>query len=241
MPKKTVLVTGGAIRVGRSICECLADAGYDVAVHYHRSSAEAAALRKARPAFTFHQADLTKVRGITKLVASVAERHGRIDVLVNSAAIFYPAPVGKTTEAAWNALHALNLKAPYFLVQAARPYMPKGASIVNITDVSGPEPLPEYIPYALTKAGLTAMTYGLARELAPEIRVNAVAPGPVLLPTWYDKRERKRSVERTLLKREGTPEDVARAVRFLIENEFITGAVLPVDGGRATSTPRRNS
>lgn len=232
MPKKIALVTGGAVRVGRAICESLAEAGYTIAVHYHRSSDEAAALRRARQGFTFHQADLSKVRGVSKLVASVVARHGRIDVLVNSAAIFYPSPVGKTTEAQWDALHALNLKAPYFLAQAARPHMPKGASIVNITDVSGPEPLPAYIPYALTKAGLTAMTSGLARELAPRIRVNAVAPGPVLLPTWYDKAERRRSIERTLLKREGTPEDVARAVRFLVENDFITGAVLPVDGGR---------
>lgn len=232
MPKKIALVTGGAVRVGRAICEALAEAGYGVAVHYHSSAAEAAALRKAHPEFSFHRADLSKAREISKLVAAVVKGHGRIDALVNSAAIFYPSPVGEVSERQWDHLHALNLKAPFFLTQAARPYMPKGSSVVNITDVSGPEPLPKYIPYALTKAGLTAMTYGLARELAPDIRVNAVAPGPVLLPTWYDKAERRRSVDRTLLKREGTPEDVARAVRFLLENDFITGAVLPVDGGR---------
>lgn len=232
MPK-VALVTGGAVRVGRAISVALAAAGYRVAVHYNRSREAVASLRAAHPGFTFHRADLAKVRGAERLAASVAAAHGRIDVLVNSAAIFYPTPVGDTSEAQWNALHDLNLKAPYFLTQAVRPHMPRGGVVVNVTDVSGPEPLPGYIPYALTKAGLTAMTYGLARELAPHVRVNAVAPGPVLLPTWYDAKERKASVARTLLKREGTPEDVAKAVVFLAENDYLTGVVLPVDGGRA--------
>jgi NAD(P)-dependent dehydrogenase (short-subunit alcohol dehydrogenase family) len=207
-----------------------------VAVHYHGSGKEARALAAKDPRVSLHRADLSDTRAIGRLAAAVARKYGHVELLVNSAAVFYPTPVGETTEDQWDALHALNLKAAYFLAQAVRPHMTEGASVINIADTSGWAPAAKFVPYGTTKAGIIALTLGLARELAPEIRVNAVAPGPVLLPEWYTPEQRKQSLEKTLLKREGSPENVAQAVRFLAENDYITGAVLPVDGGRALAS-----
>lgn len=231
MPK-IALVTGGAIRLGKAIALELSRAGYRLAIHYHGHAREAKAFSRKLAASTLHQADLADSTFIAPLIQEVVAAHGHIDLLVNSAAIFYPTPLGTVTAEQWDRLHHINLRAPFFLVQAARPHMPSGSSVVNIADVSGEAPLPKYVPYGTTKAALLSMTRGLARELAPGIRVNAVSPGPVLLPENYTARQRNTSIERTLLKREGKPEDIARAVRFLAENDYVTGAVLAVDGGR---------
>lgn len=206
--------------------------GYLVVAQYHASGKAVRTLTAKRRTLTAFQADLTTDEGIAALAGFVKREYGRLDVLVNSAAIFYPTPLGKTTPAQWDALHRLNLRAPYFLTQALRPLMRKGAAVVNITDVGGEAPAKHFVPYGTTKAGLIAMTYGLAKELAPDIRVNAVSPGPVLMPENYDAALRAKSLEKTLLKREGAPRNVAHAVRFLIENDYVTGAVVPVDGGR---------
>ena len=230
--RPTALVTGAAIRVGRAIALELDAAGYRIAIHYHGSERAARDLHKRLKGSTLHRASLEHPGEIGLLAAEVAGKHGKIDVLVNSAAIFFPTPLGKTTMDQWDSLHHLNLRAPYFLTQAVVPNMPKGGVVINIADVAGMVPWPSYIPYAATKAGVIAMTHGLARALAPGIRVNAVAPGPVMLPEAYDVKARKRSIEKTLLGRVGKAEDVARAVRFLVENDYLTGVVLPVDGGR---------
>jgi pteridine reductase len=231
--KKVALVTGGAIRVGRAIALELHAAGYTLAIHYNSSAKPAEKLQAKLPGSTIHRANLANTDAIDALAAEVARAHRRIDLLVNSAAIFYPTPVGTVTQKQWDDLHHLNLRAPFFLAQAVRPFMPAGGSIVNIADVGGTVPLAGFVPYGITKAGVISMTHGLARALAPDIRVNAVAPGPVLLPVYYDAKQRKRSIDQTLLKREGTAGDVARAVRFLAENDYITGVTLPVDGGRS--------
>jgi pteridine reductase len=229
---KIALVTGGAIRVGKAVAETLAAAGYRIAIHYRSSDGDARALQARLAHSTIHQADLTDLPAIETLAQSVAETHGRINVLVNSAADYFPTPLGTVTPAQWEQLHALNLRAPFFLSQAVKPFMPAGGCIVNITDAGGDVPHPDYIPYGSSKAGLVAVTEGLARALGPAIRVNAVAPGPVIHPPHYTEAQRRASIEKTLLKREGSPEDIARAVRFLVENDYITGVVLPVDGGR---------
>ncbi len=235
--QRTALVTGGAVRVGRAIAEALADAGFHIAIHAHSSDDAARAVAAKLASASVHLADLTVDGGGERLAGEVAALRGRVDVLVNSAADFFPTPLGATTYAQWERLHALNLRAPYFLAQAVRPHMSPGGCIVNVADVAAEAPWPGYVSYGITKAGIVAMTLGLARELAPDIRVNAVSPGPVLLPERYDAEQRQRSIDRTLLGREGTPEDVARAVRFLVENEYVTGAVLPVDGGRRLKVP----
>ncbi len=231
--QRVALVTGGAIRVGRAISEALYEAGFTLALHYHGSAEAAVRFQDEHPGSTLHRADLAEVSEVNRLADEVAGAHGRIDVLVNSAALFYPTPVGEATQEQWDRLHHVNLRAPFFLAQAVRPHMPAGGVIINIADVNAVVPWARYLAYGTTKAGIVSLTHGLARELAPDIRVNAVAPGPVLLPESYAADKRSESVERTLLKREGTPAHVAHAVRFLVENDYITGAVLPVDGGRA--------
>lgn len=229
---KIALVTGGAIRVGRAILTELDAAGYRLAIHYHGSRADAAEQQQRFAGATLHRADLRDLGQIEALAEEVVGQHGRVDVLIHNAALYYPTPVGQTSGEQWDDLHHLNLRAPYFLTQALRPAIPAGGVIVNITDAGGTVPAPDHIPYGVTKAGLVAMTEGLARALAPDIRVNAVAPGPVILPERYDAAQRAASIAETLLQREGAPADIARAVRFLVENDYITGAVLPVDGGR---------
>jgi len=232
---KRILVTGGAVRVGRAIVEELAAAGAKLLCHYHRSDEAVRALESALDArgqaLELLREDLTVSGGAARLAAAA----GPLDGLVNSAAAFLPTPLGEVSEADWDAQFALNLKSVFFLSQAVGTAMrERGAgAIVNIADVAGLRPWPRYLPYSISKAGVIALTQGLARALAPPVRVNAVAPGPVLLPEDYDAAQRDAAVASTLLGREGSAEDVARAVRFLLESDFITGVVLPVDGGRS--------
>lgn len=236
---KAVLVTGGAKRVGRAIALALAERGAMIAIHYNRSKDEAlalaAGLKKSfgRDAVTV-KAELTNPKAAKKMVDAAAKKLGGLSILVNSASVYERNKFGATTVADWNKHIDANLRAPFLLCQAAAPHMRRsgGGVIVNLADWSGLRPYPDFIPYCVSKAGLLCLNTALAKALAPEIRVNAVMPGPVLLPPGTTARQAEAVRQATLVKRLGTPEDVARAVVYLIENDFVTGAALPVDGGR---------
>jgi len=240
LKNKVVLVTGGAVRVGRSICLELAKAGAVIFCHYNQSAAQAGLLKrkveKGGGKIYLLQSDLSHIPNIDKLVNEIVVKSGRLDVLINNAALFYKTPLGTVTEEQWDRLFNLNLKAAFFCAQRVGQYMRKQGwgKIVNIGDACGTNPWPSFIPYGLTKSGIIAMTRGLAKALAPQIQVNCVNPGPVMFPDHYSESEKEQSLRRTLLKRAGRPEDVAMAVRFLIEgSDYITGTVLAVDGGRS--------
>ena len=229
---KTVLVTGAAKRVGRSIAEDLHAAGANLVVHYRhaRQDAEAmvGAMNTARPGSAICcQADLQDSLALSALVGEAVACFGRLDALVNNASSFFPTPLGQIDEAAWDDLVGSNLKAPLFLTQAAAPYLAavQGA-VVNITDIHAERPLAGYPLYCAAKAGLLGLTRALAVELAPSVRVNAVAPGPILWPEerGFGDAERDRIVAHTLLKHAGDPQDIARTVRFLLNDApYVTG------------------
>jgi len=238
---QTALVTGGARRVGAEIVIHLHASGANVAIHCHRSQVEAAALAarlnalRAGSADVF-AADLLQGEAATALVDRVTTRFGGLSLLVNNASSFYPTPFGSITAAQWTDLMGTNLQAPLFLAQAAAaPLRRARGLIVNIVDIHGMRPLPDYLVYSTAKAALIHLTRGLARELAPEVRVNGIAPGPVLWPeAGLDAAQRQEIVRRTLLQRAGTPEDIARAVRFFAADApYVTGQTLAVDGGRS--------
>jgi pteridine reductase len=237
---KVVLVTGAARRVGAVVATAFHERGARVAVHYRSSRAQAEALvarlERVRPGSArAFAADLGDVAACALLPADVVRAFGRLDVLVNNASTFYPTPVGDITADQFDDLVGSNLRAPLFLTQAAAPELAKREGLVlNIADIHGLRPLRRHPVYSAAKAGLVMLTRSLARELGPAIRVNAVAPGPVLWPEQaVDEELRTRIVERTALKRAGTPEDVAKAaLYFATDAPFVTGQVLAVDGGR---------
>jgi len=238
---QTALVTGGARRVGAEIVRHLHAAGAKVAIHCHRSTADAAALaadlnaRRTDSAFVC-QADLLQVDTLRTLVAGVVAQAGGLNILVNSASTFYPTPLATASTSQWTDLMGTNLAAPLFLAQAAAGELKRARGlIVNIADIHGLRPLPNYLIYSTAKAALIHLTCGLARELAPEVRVNAVAPGPVLWPeAGLDDEQKQEIINHTLLQRAGSPADVARAVRFFATDApFVTGQILSVDGGRS--------
>jgi pteridine reductase len=241
---KVVLITGGARRVGAAITRKLHAAGANVVVHYHRSAAEAQALaaelNASRPSsVTPLGGDLLDLAVLRALIEATIARHGHLDILVNNASTFYPTPVGEITEAHWNDLMGTNLKVPLFLSQAAAPHLKaRDGLILNIADIHGMRPLRYHTVYSPAKAGLIMLTQSLARELAPQVRVNAIAPGPVEFPEQGLTEEQKQAiVEKTLLKRRGSPDDIARAALFFAsEGTYITGQVLAVDGGRSANT-----
>lgn len=234
---RSALVTGGGRRLGRAIAIALGARGMRVAVHYHRSAAgareTAEAIAAAGGAATLVQADLRDAAAAPRLVDAAVAAHGALDVLVNSAAEMVRTPVGEVGVGEWDDLFALNLRAPFFLSQAAAPHLARArGAIVNIADIAADETWPAYVPYSLTKSGLAHLTRSLARVLAPDVRVNAVAPGAVQLPDDWDASAAARLAATTPLGRLGAPEDVTRAVLYLLEADYVTGAVLPVDGGR---------
>jgi len=241
---RVVLITGGARRVGAAITRRLHAAGANVAIHYRNSASEAEALRDSlnamRPDSTITLAcDLLDVSLLDGLVQSTLARFGRLDVLINNASSFYATPVGSVTLAQWEDLIGTNLRAPLFLSQAAAPALTASEGLLlNIADIHGMRPLRHHPVYSSAKAGLIMMTQALARELAPRVRVNAIAPGPVLFPeTGLTEEMRNSIIERTLLKRRGSPEDIARAaLYFASEAPYVTGQVLAVDGGRSANT-----
>lgn len=236
---RRALVTGGGKRVGQAIAVGLGRRGMQVAVHYHGSEAGATeTVRRIEAAggsgATF-QADLFSADAPGRLVSDVAAAFGGLDVLVNSAALMARTPFGETTAAEWERTFALNLRAPFFLSQAAAPYLrkaPGGGAIVNIADLAAFETWPGYLPHGLSKHGVVRLTESLAVVLAPEIRVNAVAPGTVLLPEGWTDADAEHLRDTTPLGRHGSPEDVVQAVLYLLDAEFVTGETIVVDGGR---------
>jgi len=245
MPKdlhgKTVLITGGARRVGAVIARRLHEAGANLAIHYRSSASEAQALcaelnsRRGDSAVTL-QADLLDTTLLPGLVNATLTAFGSLDVLINNASSFYATPVGEITPAQWEDLVGTNLRAPLFLSQAAAPQLrERQGLIINIVDIHGQRPLKRFPVYSSAKAGLIMLTQSLARELAPTVRVNAIAPGPVLFPEEDMTPEiEAKIVERTLLKRRGTPDDIASAALFFAADApYVTGQVLAVDGGRS--------
>jgi pteridine reductase len=244
MNPPVILVTGAARRVGAEIVRTLHAAGARVVLHYRTSAPEAAALAaelnaQRKNSVLAHPCDLRDNEALTRMMADVVAHWGRLDALVNNASSFYPTAIGGIDEADWNALVGSNLKGPLFLSQAAAPLLAATQGcIVNITDIHAERPLKSYPLYCAAKAGLLGLTRALALELAPEVRVNAVAPGAIEWPendSDFPPAEQAAIIDHTLLKRIGSPEDIARTVKFLIfDAPYITGQVINVDGGRTT-------
>ncbi|GAB4352778.1 MAG: pteridine reductase [Gammaproteobacteria bacterium] len=238
---RVAFVTGAAHRIGAAIARELHGAGMRLVLHY-RQSAEAATRLKSelesdRPdSVALLQGDLLDTASLAGLVAAAHERWNRLDLLVNNASTFYPTPFGSVTLAQWEELLGTNLRAPFFLSQAAAPWL-KGneGAIVNLVDIHADRPLPGHAAYNIAKAGLVMLTKTLAVELGPKVRVNAVAPGAILWPEHgISEAEREKIVGATLLKRQGSPQDIARAVLFLVRDaDYMSGQVLTVDGGRS--------
>jgi len=232
------LVTGAGTRIGHAIAIGLAQSGCDVAIHYHGSAdgAEetARAVRAAGRRAELLQADLADAAAARGLADKAARALKRLDVVVNSAAIMVREPVEAVTPESWDATFDLNLRAMFFVSQGAIPHLRRArGKIVNMADIAGMEPWPAYVPHCISKAGVIMLTKGLARALAPDIAVNAIAPGAVLLPEEWDEAAREHIRKTTPLDRLGSPDDVVAAVRFLLSGtDYVTGTVLVVDGGR---------
>ncbi len=237
---KVALVTGGAKRIGAAISRQLHDDGMRLAIHFNRSRSEAdalcASLNARRPSSAAAiGADLKDIEMATRMVDDVISAHGRLDVVVNNASTFFPTPVGGVTEANWEDLVGPNLKAPFFICQRAANELARHTGcIVNIADIYAVRPLEAHPVYCVAKAGLLMLTRTLARELAPKVRVNAVAPGAILWPErGMSEEAQRRVVESTPLRRQGQADEVAKAVSFLVrEARFTTGELITVDGGR---------
>ena len=240
---KVVLITGGAKRVGASICRLLHGGGAKLMIHYRNSVGEARALQSElnlqRPnSAAIIQGDLLNLAVLPSLIQETVSHFGHLDVLINNASSYYATEIGEIGDDQWEDLIGSNLKAPLFLAQAAAHELRKQQGcIINITDMHVERPKKGYVVYSVAKAGLVTLTKSLAQELGPDVRVNAVAPGPVLWPEdnpQFDEVYRQRVISQTLLKRIGECDDVAKAVRFLIQDApFITGQVIAVDGGRS--------
>ncbi len=238
---QVALITGGAHRIGATLARALHALGMRLVIHYLSSEQAAHALQEEllarRPdSVLLLRGDLNHGENLLRhLVNQTLASYGRLDVVVNNASRFYPTPLGEATENDWEDIVGTNLRAPFFLSQAAAPHLKKTKGcIVNIADIYGERPLRGYSIYSVSKAGLIMLTKSLARELGPEVRVNAIAPGAILWPEQgLDEMSKQRIISRTPLKRAGDPEDIARTAVFLIRDAgFITGQVLVVDGGR---------
>ena len=239
---KVVLITGGAKRVGAAICRELHACGAQLMIHYRSSTTEARALQAElnllrANSVVIIQGDLLNIAVLPSLIQETVKHFGKLDVLINNASSYYATEIGAITEDNWQDLMGSNLKAPMFLAQAAATELRKNQGcIVNITDMHIERPKKGYVVYSVAKAGLVNLTKSLAHELSPEVRVNAVAPGPVQWPEnnpQFNEVYRQRVISQTLLKKIGEPKDIAKAVKFLVADApFITGHVLAVDGGR---------
>jgi len=238
---KAVLITGAARRVGAAIARTLQAAGANVMIHYRKSGDEAHALSHELNSLrggsvALVKGDLLDIKRLGNLVETTIRTFGQLDVLINNASTFYATPLGEITEDHWDDLLGTNLKAPLFLAQAAAPALRATRGLVlNIADIHGMRPLRRYTTYSVAKAGLIMLTRSLARELGPQARANAICPGPVMWPEdRTDRALQRKIIERTQLKRPGSPEDVARAALFLCaEAPYVTGQILAVDGGRS--------
>jgi NAD(P)-dependent dehydrogenase (short-subunit alcohol dehydrogenase family) len=235
---KVALVTGAARRLGRSIALALAERGAELVIHYHTSGQEVpevlALIKRGGGKPVAVRGDVSVAADVDRIVETALQAFGRVEILVNSAAIFYRTPFERLTEEDWDRFLGVNLKGPFLLSRKVGEIMLRQGrgKIVNLADIAWERVWAEYIPYVVSKAGLVALTKGLARALAPAVQVNAVAPGAVLLPEGSTREEREHAIRRIPLQRLGSPEDIARAVVYLVENDFITGEVLTVDGGQ---------
>ena len=234
---RIALVTGAGRRVGRALAVALGSRGMHVIVHYHASSAGAEEtvrlVTRAGGSGEAMRADLGDTADVERLIDQSTSARGSLDVLVNSAAVMLRTPLGETSAKDWDAMFALNVRAPYFLVQrAAATLRASRGSVVNIADLAAFETWPAYVPHGLTKAAVVQMTRALARVLAPEVRVNAIAPGVVLLPDGWSDADGERLRRTTPLERLGSPDDVAGAMLYLLDAGYVTGEVITVDGGR---------
>jgi len=237
---KVALVTGAARRLGRAIALGLAGRGAKLIVHYGRSREDAEAVAAeieglGNSAATL-RANLNDLQEVQNLVQEAPRAFGPIDILINSASVFHRTPLGSVTPEQWNELLDTNLRAPFFLAQAFGTVMKArgGGKIINLGDATMPYAVADFTPYAASKAGLEAITRGLARALAPEVQVNAILPGPVLPAQGGEADQWDKAIGQTVLKRPGAPEDIVEAVLFLLEKgDFLTGVFLPVDGGRS--------
>jgi pteridine reductase len=234
--RPVALVTGAAHRVGRALAVGLVGDGYDVAVHFHSSGSlvdeTVRLIESAGGKATLFQADLTRADEPDALVRNVVSRCGRIDVVVNSAAVMLRMPFGTVKASDWDSVLHLNLRAPFLIAQEASRHLPDGGSIINIADLAAFEVWPPYLPHGVSKTGLVYVTRALARMLAPRIRVNAIAPGTVLLPENFDPKFAAHLTATTPLARDGSPGDVVQAMLYLLHAEYVTGETIIVDGGR---------
>lgn len=243
MSTKTVLVTGGARRIGRCLVEHLHAAGFNVLLHCNQSVKPAQEiadlLNQSRPnSVMVYSAQLLDLSAIRELATVACDQWGRLDVLINNASTFYPTRIEEISEQHWHDLIGVNLKAPLFLSQACAPVLKTHRGcIINIVDIHSLRPLKDYPLYSIAKAGLAMLTKALARELAPEVRVNGISPGAILWPELeaYEGMHQD-IIDKTALKREGNPLDIAKTAQFLIESaDYITGQIIAVDGGRTLS------
>ena len=240
LDNKVILITGGTRRIGSEIVRSLHGQGAKIIAHYNQSEHQArdleSELNDIRPdSLVLIQGKLQNVSAIRSLARDCIVKMGQLDALINNASAFFPTPVSSATEDQWQEIIDVNLKAPFFLAQGVAPYLKKSrGSIVNITDIYAERPLENHPIYSASKAGLVSLTRSLARDLGPEIRVNAVAPGAILWPeNDGDEIAHQRLISSTPLKRKGNPGDIVKAVEFLLTSaDFITGQVINVDGGR---------
>jgi len=244
LANKTVLITGAAHRVGAEIAKTLHGRGANIILHYRNSKTAAEQLQselnntRAQSAFLV-QGDLLDQSQIESIIRQSTKQTGQLDVLINNASSFYPTEIGKVTEKHWDDLVGTNMKAPFFLAQAAAPFIAKQQGcIINIVDIHADRPLKTYPVYSMAKAGLVMMTKALACELGPDIRVNAIAPGAIMWPeNDMDETTKDKIISRTFLKRKGNPSDIAKTALFLIsEATYMSGQVLTVDGGRSLNS-----
>jgi pteridine reductase len=242
MTQKVALITGAAKRIGAVIAQHLHNAGMNIVIHYHHSKPEADLLCSQFNNLRSNSAhavsgDIASTDDCQRIISEAQAQWGRLDALINNASSFYPTRVGETNETQWHDLIGSNLKGPFFLSQAAKPFLLESqGNIINITDIHGDRPLKRYPVYSLAKAGLIMLTKSLARELGPHIRVNAVSPGVILWPNEENAVSdsvQDYIVNRTCLKRKGSPEDIAETVHFLLNQGYITGQTIAVDGGRS--------
>ncbi|HZS47870.1 MAG TPA: SDR family oxidoreductase [Blastocatellia bacterium] len=236
---RVALVTGGAVRIGRAISLALAAKGMKVAINYNSSTLAAQQtlneMQSNGGEAIIVQADVSVGDNVKRLFDTVIDRYGRVDVLINNAAIFYHRDFAELTEEDFDLNISINLKGPYLCCLAAGKQMlkQKEGKIINIADVGGITPWTGFVPYCISKAGVIMLTKAMAKSLGPYVQVNAIAPGPVLLPEGYTPEQREQAVKPTVLKKEGSPEDITRTILFLLEgSDYITGDVIAIDGGR---------
>jgi len=242
MSPPAALVTGAARRIGAAIARTLHQKGYNLTLHYNHSQQESEALatelNQLRPDSCIRlQCDLNNHQQVLKLAEQAIQHWGRLDLLINNASSFYPTPLDQSSEEQWDDLVNSNLKAPYFLCSTLADELRRNnGAVVNLIDIHAQRALPGYPIYSIAKAGLQMMTISLAKELAPQVRVNGVAPGPIMWPNdaaAIGESEKQKIIEKTLLKRTGRPQDIADTVTFLAGQNFITGQILAVDGGKS--------